>query len=54
MCVYCQSFRTQFTKPYQQKLRNGSPKEANTALFRNIKVTFTHVMLNGVQFHFSL
>lgn len=42
MCLL--SVSEQFTKPYQQKLRNGSLKEANTALFRNVKVEFIYVL----------
>lgn len=42
--VCCQVFWTQFTKPYQQKFRHSSLKEANTALFRNEKAEFIYVL----------
>lgn len=42
------------SKALSAEVKKWLSQEANTALFRNIKVKFTHVMLNGVQFHFSL
>lgn len=38
--VHCQRSWTPVTKPYQQKLGNGSPSDVKTALFRHVRDCF--------------